>query len=63
MGQNDWRPWQKFGKGVCEAHNSAYKHGAHYYVAPYADRLLNDPRSGEFHFGANTALQDWLQTI
>ncbi len=63
MGQNDWRPWQKFGKAVCETHNLDYNHGAHYYVAPYADRLLNDPRSSQFHFGANTALQDWLQTI
>lgn len=63
MGQNDWRPWQKFGKSVCESHNNAYKHGAHYYVAPYADRMLQDPRTGNFHFGADTALQDWLQTI
>ena len=63
MGQNDWRPWQKFGKSVCETHNEAYKHGAHYYVAPYADRMLQDPRTGGFHFGANIALEDWLQTI
>lgn len=63
MGQNDWRPWQKFGKAVCETHSRAYKQGAHYYVAPYADRMLQDPRTGAFHFGANTALQEWLQTI
>ncbi|MCA0456976.1 MAG: alpha/beta hydrolase [Chloroflexi bacterium] len=63
MGENDWRPWQKYGKAVCESHNTAYKHGAYYYVAPYADRMLKDPRTNEFHFGANTALQDWLQTI
>lgn len=63
MGQNDWRPWQRFGKAVCESHNNAYNHGAYYYVAPYADRMLQDPRTGSFHFGADTALQDWLQTI
>lgn len=63
VGQHDWNPWQRFGKSVCDAHNEAYKHGAFYYVAPYADRMLIDPRSNRFHFGADNALQDWLKTI
>ena len=63
MGQNDWNAWQRFGKSSCDAHNRAYKHGAQYYVAPNADRMLIDPRTGSFHFGADQTLQDWLKTV
>lgn len=63
VGQHDWNPWQKFGKSVADSHNKAYKHGAMYYVAPHADRMLIDPRSNHFHFGADSSLQDWLRTI
>ncbi len=63
MGQHDWNPWQKYAKRVCEAHDRAYDHGACYYVAPYADRMLIDPRSNRFHYGANNSLRDWLHSI
>jgi len=63
MGQHDWNAWQQYGKAVSDAHNHAYKYGAQYYVAPHADRMLTDPRTGQFHFGTNNTLQDWLQTI
>jgi len=63
MGQHDWNPWQKFGKAASDAHHAAYKHGASYYVAPYANRMLIDIRSDTFHFGAKNTLQDWLQAL
>lgn len=63
MGQHDWNPWQKYGKAVADAHNAAYKHGALYYAAPHADRMLIDPRTERFHYGADSALQDWLKSI
>lgn len=63
MGQHDWNPWQQYGKTVCDAHNAAYPHGASYYVAPYADRMLVDPRTNRLHFGAQHAILDWLQSI
>jgi hypothetical protein len=63
MGQHDWNPWQKYGKAVSEVHNQTLDYGAAYYVAPHADRMLIDPRTGRFHYGANNALQDWLRNI
>jgi hypothetical protein len=63
VGQNDWNPWQKLGKTVCDTHNAAYKHGASYYVAPYADRMLIDPRTNRLHFGVRNTITDWLQTV
>ncbi|MEZ4668356.1 MAG: hypothetical protein R3E39_10615 [Anaerolineae bacterium] len=63
MGQNDWNPWQQYGKAVCEVHNKMYRHGAQYYVAPYADAMLIDPRTEKFHYGTNNTLQDWLRTV
>ncbi len=62
VGQNDWNPWQKYGKAACDAHNAAYKHGASFYVAPYADRTLMDKRSEPpvFHAGIKTVMRDWL---
>jgi hypothetical protein len=63
MGQNDWNAWQRFGKATCDAHNAAYKHGATYYVASKADRMLTDPRTMALHTGAKNVITDWLQTI
>jgi alpha-beta hydrolase superfamily lysophospholipase len=63
MGQHDWNRWQQYGKAVSEAHNSTRQHGAQYYVAPHADRMLIDPRTERFHYGANITLQDWLKHI
>ncbi len=63
MGQHDWHPWQKYGKAAADAHNAAYKHGASYYVAPYANRMIADTRTEKFHFGAKNTLLDWLQVL
>jgi len=63
MGQHDWNPWQQYGKAVCDAHNAAYHHGASYYVAPYANRMLVDPRTNRLHFGVENGIMDWLQAL
>lgn len=63
VGQHDWNPWQQYGKAVSEAHNASSHHGAQYYVAPHADRMLIDSRTGRFHYGANNTLQDWLREL
>lgn len=63
-GQHDWNPWQKFAKAACDSHSEACsKHLSSYYVAPYANRLLIDTRTDNFHFGAKNTIMDWLQTI
>lgn len=63
MGQHDWNPWRSYGKAACDAHNAAYKYGATYYAAPYADRMLIDPRTNCLHYGAQNMMLDWLQTL
>jgi len=62
MGQHDWNPWQKYGKAACDAHNAAYRHGASFYVAPFADRTLRLSSSVPpvFHAGIKTVMRDWL---
>jgi hypothetical protein len=63
MGQNDWHPWQQYGKQVCDVHNQAYQHGASYYVAPYANRMLVDPRTDNLHYGVQNVILDWLRAL
>jgi alpha-beta hydrolase superfamily lysophospholipase len=63
VGQHDWKPWQRFGRAAATAHNTVYRYGASYYVAPYADRMLIDPRTGLFHFGAQKTIMDWLAAL
>ncbi|HEX2907753.1 MAG TPA: hypothetical protein VHO69_12870 [Phototrophicaceae bacterium] len=63
MGQNDWHPWQQYGKQVCDVHNQAYQHGASYYVAPYANRMLVDPRTESLHYGVQNVILDWLRAL
>jgi len=65
MGQDDWNPWQKYGMAACDAHNAAYRHGASFYVAPFADRALRDKRSNPpvFHAGIKAMMRDWLLTL
>lgn len=63
VGQNDWNPWRRFGQAACEAHLAAYRHGASFYVAPEADRMLVDPRTETFHAGAKRAIREWLESI
>jgi len=64
VGQDDWNPWQKFGKAACDAHNATYRHGASFYVAPFADRTLKDKRHTPpmFHAGIRAVMRDWLLT-
>jgi uncharacterized protein len=59
VGQEDWNPWEKYGQAACDAHNAMYRHGASFYVAPSADRFLNDQRDS-FHSGARAIMRDWL---
>jgi alpha-beta hydrolase superfamily lysophospholipase len=63
MGQQDWNPWEQYGRAAAEAHNAANRHGAEYFVAPYADRSLTDMRYGTFHAGARGVLDEWLRSI
>lgn len=65
VGQDDWNPWQKYGKAACDAHNATYRHGASFYVAPFADRSLRDQRSDPpvFHAGVRAIMRDWLLSL
>jgi len=66
VGDNDWIPWKQYAKAACDAHNAAYKYGASYYVAPYADRVLMDARwypDQVFHEGAKQRIETWLQAL
>ncbi len=62
VGQNDWNPWQIYAVAASNRHNQQYAHGAAYYVAPNADRMLMLQQNGEtqFHEGARKVIQDWL---
>jgi hypothetical protein len=63
IGENDWTPWQVFGKGVADAHNSAHPHGASYYVAECCDRALMDTRqkTPTFNENAGELIGNWLK--
>ena len=62
MGSNDWVPANQFAKAAAQAHNAAYKHGAYYYIASHADRLLMDTHQDPptFHREAKESIQNWL---
>lgn len=65
IGEDDWHDWKHYAREVCAVHNAALRHGASFYVAHNADRMLmvgeGDQRN--FHFGANHIMRDWLQTL
>jgi pimeloyl-ACP methyl ester carboxylesterase len=65
IGEEDWTPWQRFARAACKAHNAVYEHGASYYVAPQADRLLMDTRmdTPTFQRQAEMVLEDWLTKL
>lgn len=65
VGEEDWMPWQHYAKTACATHSAAYKHGASYFVAPHADRLLMDTRKGTptFQRQAEMVLEDWLTRL
>jgi hypothetical protein len=62
-GQQDWNPWQQYARDAAAAHNAANRHGAEYFVAPYADRALTDMRYGTLHAAARGVLDEWLRSI
>ena len=65
MGEDDWHDWQHYAREACAVHNASYRHGASFYVAHNADRMLMIGQNGEknFHFGVTHIIQDWLQTL
>lgn len=64
--EQDWNPWQVYGEAACHAHRETYKrHGASYYVAPDADRMLmiSVDEKQTFHDGARKVICDWLKHL
>ena len=64
-GEHDWNDWMTYAQKACDAHNGAYRHGAGFYVAHNADRILVTKKDNrfEFHAGAMSTIRDWLQTL
>jgi len=62
QGDTDWNDWKIYAKAAVEAHQATYDHGAEYYVARNANRMLmvNQGMNGPFHFGASQKLKQWL---
>lgn len=65
VGENDWTPWQTYGKAACEAHTRAHPHGAAYYVAVFADRDMMDTRrdSPTLYGIVADVMRDWLKSL
>lgn len=64
-GENDWNQWKQYAHRACEAHNSTYRQGACFYVAPDTGRTLMVERDGRqrFHPDALLTIQDWLKAL
>ncbi len=65
VGAKDWSPNEIYADAACAAHQQAYRHGANYYVAPDADRLLMTDKNGSTHLhaGARKVISSWLFSI
>ncbi len=65
VSQRDWRPWQKYAKAACDAHNTTYPYGASFYVTLDADQNLMSLRAGEpvFNGIAADTIADWLKSL
>jgi alpha-beta hydrolase superfamily lysophospholipase len=65
MGELDWNEWRTYARAACDSHNKACSHGASYYIARGADRMLmvkhDDARM--FHDGLSHAICDWLHSL
>ncbi|RMF80334.1 MAG: hypothetical protein D6737_08365 [Chloroflexi bacterium] len=63
IAQDDWNPWEKFGKAAAENHAKAYHYEPNYYVVPNADRLLLKPHpdTQTMPAGLREVITDWLQ--
>jgi hypothetical protein len=64
-GEHDWTPSDQFAELACAAHQRAYRHGAAYYIAPSADRLLKTDKTGSIHLhaGARKVMSGWLHSL
>lgn len=62
MSPEDWNPPTTFGEAACAAHTRAYRHGASFYLADGADRLLMTA-DGSLDSGARKVIADWLQSL
>jgi hypothetical protein len=65
MGADDWNPAVEFAEAACIAHQKAYTHGAGFYIAPNADRMLETTKDGVTHLnaGARKVISGWLHNI
>lgn len=65
VGAKDWTPDDIYADAACAAHQRVYRHGASYYVAPDADRLLMTNKNGSTHLhaGARKVISGWLHTL
>jgi len=65
QGANDWTPAEQYAEAACGAHQQAYRHGAAYYIAPHADRLLKTDKLGvtHLHAGARKVMSGWLHSL
>ena len=64
VGENDWTPWQLFGKAAAKAHNAHYaKHGAAFFLAEYTDRTMMDVRASAPRFNemVGHTIYEWLK--
>lgn len=63
-GEYDWNDWMTHAQGACASHNAKYRHGASFYVAHHANRILVTQKDSryEFHAGAMKSIRDWLQS-
>ena len=65
MGELDWNEWRTYARAVCDSHNKACSHGASYYIARGADRMLmvNHDDKAMFHDDLSHAICDWLHSL
>jgi len=62
VGENDWFDWHSYARDAVAAHNGTYNHGATFYVAQDANRMLLVDKNDNLalHFGAMKFIRDWL---
>jgi len=65
MGTKDWNNWEIYARDACESHNATYRHGAAFYVALDANRMLmvTGNLQDTFHDGAQQTICEWLQEL
>ena len=65
MGELDWNEWRTYARAACDSHNKACNHGASYYIARGADRMLmvNHDDEPVLHDGLSQAICGWLHSL